>query len=187
MMIKSCIKIVILFLCLAVCIPMAISCGNLKMPDEMPDDFNFFLAWGIEGRNAVDTYNGTLRKDLIVDGTETIDFAIPEEKMREIYSLILKYELYSLPSELSVEGIAQSPAPDYTLTYTYNGKTTSVVWLKAITSGIERLGELASGGTPSKNFPQGHIDFVRFIDEVRDYIYNTDEYKNMSPAMGGYA
>ena len=59
-----------------------------QLPERMPSDFNFSIAFGVEKRNEINTFNGTVTKDLISDGTKTIDLMFNEEEMKTIYEKI---------------------------------------------------------------------------------------------------
>jgi hypothetical protein len=150
---------------------------------DMPGDFNFLIDYGICGNNRIDTYSGTFTKDLIIAGTETIDFTIPADKMREIYHAFAEYEVSGLPDDINSEidlNIAgrsyttHEPYAVYALTYTCNEETRTIVcndggpWY-------------ADSGPPDT---RGRL--VAFVTYITEYIYSTEDYKNMSPAEGGY-
>ena len=146
--------------------------GNNANAEELFRSFNFSLNFGYGGGvNCVDTYNGTFTKDLI-PGTETIPFVIPEDKMREFYETFLQYNIQDLPDDISGEDRV-TPAFTYVLAYTY-GKNKKTV----ICQNVDSIRYSGAENT-QKNF-------VAFADMIRDYIFNTDEYKNMPLPNGGY-
>lgn len=55
------------------------------MPDDMPDDFGFSVSFGYGKKDEINTFNGTVTKDLIDDGTITVDIALTDAEMLEIY------------------------------------------------------------------------------------------------------
>ena len=171
-------KLTVLFLCiLAVGILLILTL--LFSPEENDAmtniaDFNFRLNFNTYGRDQIDTYNGTFTKDLILDGTKTIDSKLPDEIKNEIYKLMTEIDIMSFPDMLTVEGMAVTPSCNYELTITMDGKTKTIVW--------------NDGFYPSMNakLPKVNTDFLRVVTMVSDYIYSTDAYKNMPKANGGY-
>ena len=55
------------------------------MSEDMPNDFGFSIQFGVGKNNEIDTFKGTVTKDLIEDGTATADVTFPDEELAEIY------------------------------------------------------------------------------------------------------
>lgn len=51
----------------------------------MPDDFNFSIHFGVQKRNEINTFDGTVTKDLIADGTATTELTLTKDEMKDIY------------------------------------------------------------------------------------------------------
>lgn len=51
----------------------------------MPSDFDFSIRFGVHKRNEVNTFEGTVTKDLIADGTATSKLILTEAEMRDIF------------------------------------------------------------------------------------------------------
>lgn len=168
-----------LFLCL-LGIGILISVTYLYSPKdndtqtENMSNFNFSLNFNTYGRDQIDTYNGTFTKDLVLDGTNTIDFKLPDDIKKEVFSLMTEIDIMSFPEMLKVDGMAVTPSCDYKLTVTMNGKTKTIVWNE--------------GFHPSMDveLPKENMDFLRLVKLISDYIYGTDAYKNMPKSNGGY-
>ena len=139
----------------------------------LPFDFNFSLTFGVGGKNSINTYEKTFTKDLVIDETETIEFNIPKNEMHKIYRYIKEHEIDKLSSELSLEGMSVIPSQQLNFTYTDNGEIKSIIWRDAFWE-------------EERSLPNQNNQFLRFIDTIIEYIYNTDEYKSMSPANGEY-
>lgn len=150
---------------------------------DTSDDFNFSINFGTYGKNCIDTYNSTFTKDLVSDGTETIDFVIPADKMQEFYMAFEEYKISELPDDINIaakssmgksQTMIASFNRNYSITYTYKEKTRTI-----------RCND--SGPWDAENGPPDTrnrlVDFVSLIEE---YIYSTEEYQNMSPSVGGY-
>ena len=157
-----------------------------------PTDFNFSINFGYgNAKNRIDTYNQIFTKDLVMDGTETIDFEIPLEEMQKIYQAFQKYRVSELPNVIDAKAVSgtdtvyayadgdplcsySTPAYLYFVTYTCNDETRTII---------------CNDGGPwdaLKGPPDTRNRLVNFVNTICDYIYNTDEYKNMSPINGGY-
>ena len=151
-------------------------------PSEMPNDFSFSIDFGTYGKCNIDTYNNTLTKDLVSAGSETIDFIIPEEVMKEIYEAFIEYRIFELPDDINatvdkIDGASykmQTPSEKYSILYTCNNEVRTVV--------CEDGGPWLAETGP----PESRNRLVAFVGFVTEYIYNTTDYQNMPPIEGGY-
>ncbi|TYQ18125.1 UNVERIFIED_CONTAM: hypothetical protein Cloal_0533 [Acetivibrio alkalicellulosi] len=144
------------------------------LQDENLDDFNFQLNFNTYGKDQINTYKGTFTKDLVMDGTKTIEFKIPDNVKNDIYNLMMDIDIMSFPDTLKVEGMAVTPSCDYKLTVTIRGKTKVIVWNEGFYTDM------------TTNLPKANVNFLKLVKHISDYIYSTDEYKNMPKANGGY-
>lgn len=62
-------------------------------PQEMPNDFNFRVTYGTYGKNQVDTFNDTIVKDLVTDGTIEATIPLTESDMNEIYKQMIEMDI----------------------------------------------------------------------------------------------
>ncbi len=139
------------------------------------DDFNFRLNYSVLGREQIDTYNNTFTKDLVINGTKTIQFKIPVEVKNKIYSLMREIDIMSFPDTLENAGISVSPSSDYKLTVLIDGKTKTIIWKEGLYPEM------------TNNLPRNNREFLKLVKYIQDYIYSTKEYKSMPEANGGYA
>ncbi|GAA0342200.1 hypothetical protein GCM10008931_36980 [Oceanobacillus oncorhynchi subsp. oncorhynchi] len=51
---------------------------------NMPDDFDFSIQFGVGKNNEINTFEGTVTKDLIENGTATAEISLTEEEMNQI-------------------------------------------------------------------------------------------------------
>ena len=56
-----------------------------NMPKDMSGDFDFSIKFGVQKKNEINTFEGTVTKDLIADGTATTELILTKEEMKDIY------------------------------------------------------------------------------------------------------
>ncbi|SFJ12328.1 hypothetical protein SAMN02799624_03358 [Paenibacillus sp. UNC496MF] len=140
------------------------------MPADMPADFDFELKYGYGGgKNEVDTYDDTITKDLIVNGTATADLALSEQEMRDIYARMREIDVMGKKKlEPENPGCGQEPHTDDSWTVTAAGETKSMHWSTEhcdITDDARQLADLR---------------YVRGVAESKA------AYKALPEAEGGY-
>ena len=138
------------------------------------DEFNFRLNFNVMGREQIDTYKNTFTKDHVMNGIKTIGFGIPVEVKDDIYRLMKEIDIMSFPDTLENAGLNVTPSSDYKLTVTMDGNTKTIIWKDGIYPGM------------SDDLPRYNADFLKLVKYIQDFIYQTDEYKNMPEANGGY-
>lgn len=138
------------------------------------DDFNFRLNFSTYGKSQIDTYKGTLTKDLILDGSKTIEFKIPDNVKKDIYKLMMDINILSYPDTLKVDGMAITPSCDYELTVTINGKTKTIIWKEGFPPFM------------TDNLSKENQNFLKLVKHIDDYICSTEEYKKMPKERGAY-
>ena len=55
------------------------------MPKAMPDDFDFIVKFGVRKRNEINTFENTVTKDLVANGTVSASLTFTTEEMEKIY------------------------------------------------------------------------------------------------------
>jgi hypothetical protein len=151
------------------------SSGNLSSSQASNrDEFNFKLNFSTFGKEQIDTYKGTYTKDLVLNGTKTINFKLPDNVKNEIYKLMMDINIMSFPDTLKADGMAVTPSCDYKLTVTIKGKTKSIEWKEGFYTFM------------TENLPKENVNFLKLVKYIGDYIHSTEEYKNMPEANGGY-
>ena len=149
-----------------------------------PDDFDIHFETWIDGsqRNILDTYEGYIQKDLISDGVSKKDYNPSYVELCQLYQFVLALEHrteldYSKPvtydnyadEEISV---SMDPLTCYYLKFTANGKTIEI-----------------SGDATANECTDQSEEALFFVDAIRgigNFYRNTDVYKTMPNANGGY-
>lgn len=80
-----------------------------KIPEKMPSDFYFSVSFGVGKRNEINTFNGTVTKDLISDGTKTIKLKFEEEEMQAIYEKMKEMKINETKVFMPKGGCSQDP------------------------------------------------------------------------------
>lgn len=69
-----------------------------KPPMVASDPFNVIFRWGCGGaKNELNTYNGSVTKDLIVNGTVTTTLVLSEAELDGLQQKIIEMNLFSYP------------------------------------------------------------------------------------------
>lgn len=117
---KKLLSVIFLVLLLGAC-----SLFN-RMPEKMPDDFDFSVQFGVNKNNEINTYDGTVTKDLIEDGKVTANITFSNEEKEFIYEMMKEINIIEnkklTPSFLK-QNCFQEPHEDDRWKITMNGET----------------------------------------------------------------
>jgi len=73
--------------------PASVSTGEVYPPEQMPDDFGFVAAYGVMGRNEIDTLAGTFTKDLgLREDRVTTGLRLSEDVLESLYHDLVMIE-----------------------------------------------------------------------------------------------
>lgn len=161
-------KIILFVTTLLLLLPGLTGCGETITP--MPDDFNFTLSYGRSGLNVFDTRESTFTRNL-VEEIVSIPISIPSDVMQGFFNTFLENGISELPENITT-GEPFPGSPTFILAYTYNEQT------KTITCHYALFPPIRDGMTDYQ------IRFFSFIEIIQAYIFSTDEYKSLPPALG---
>ena len=149
-----------------------------------PEDFAIHFASWIDGnqRNIIDTYEGYIQKDLIFDGISKKDYNPSYVERCQLYQFVLAlehrteldfsksvtYDNYA-DEEISV---SMDPLACYYLKFTANGKT------------IEISGDATANECTDQSEEAAY--FMEAVRGIANFYRDTEEYKSMPEAEGGY-
>lgn len=150
-----------------------------EMPVSMPQDFAIYFRWGI-GVNEYDTYNGKLTKDLISAGSAETKLTVSQETLQEIYSQLLENDIILIGQYMSSENLHgwwegyfdQTPCATYQIRFHINGKEYKVEGDETAYAYVEKRDTARR--------------FCAFVDYMKELATNTEEYKSLPEAEGGY-
>jgi hypothetical protein len=148
-----------------------VSCNQQAntMPEKMPDDFNFSVRYGITSKNEINTFESTVTKDLVTNGTITTDSKLSANEMINIYNQMREINILKDSKLVSDSNCRRTPYSEDQWKINMNGKITSFKWSNencVITEEAKNLEDLR--------------EFVLNI------VKNKTEYKRLPEAAGGY-
>ncbi len=149
--------------------------------DVMPADFSLFFSCCIipDRKNILDTENGIIQKDLVLDGTASSAWVPDEETLRELYCIVRENGLASITrtmtsSSLTTDGTAIGVDPNtyYEISFVMNGERHTVI-----------------GDATAECYIQQDEEARRFMDavrEIRQIMKKLPEWSSLPEANGAY-
>jgi hypothetical protein len=143
-----------------------------KMPKDMPGKFDFMVRFGYGevNKNEINTFQGTVTKDLIMNGTASAKITFTLEEKRSIYVKMREINIMGakvlMPASVGCEAV---PYSEDSWEINVNGETKIFAWTDKhceITDDAKQMLEL-------RNFIQ-HI------------VADKEEYKKLPESEGGY-
>ncbi len=152
------------------------ACGN-RMPEGVPQDFAVYYAdWVNENQpDILDTYEGYIQKDLIMDGTAKTDYTPSEEEITAIYDKIVELELWKMPDNMRAEAEVIQPMTYMEIRFTMDGKTYEILADTTVFHGYNKNIEPEEAETVG--------EFCMFMQQ---FMMDTDEYQSLPESRGGY-
>ncbi|MDD3865192.1 MAG: hypothetical protein WC479_08125 [Candidatus Izemoplasmatales bacterium] len=148
--------------------------GIAPMPEKMPDDFDFTIAWGINKLNSYNSRTNLLIKDIGDEGSASVPLFITDDKMNEIYDNLLAIDILSYPHEVNLYGESYMITPSFQIEiiimYKWGSYTINIPCVD------EMDGEEIVTGQ----------ELLAVCKEIVEYIKSTDEYKSLPPSSTIY-
>jgi hypothetical protein len=134
-----------------------------------PQRVTVFFKYGF--RDQVDTFNGTLTKDLVANGTVTVPFGFTPAEQDSLLSALAHAGFFDLPDTLyPMANVAVSPNPGYQLLRVqFEGTTKSLVWMEVLNASDPRTGRVQ-----------------QLWARLQNLVESTDTYRRLPPAEGAY-
>jgi hypothetical protein len=151
---------------------LAISGCGVKntMPDEMPNDFAFSVQFGVGSKNEINTFDDTVTKDLVVDGTITKKIPLKKEEIKRVYQKMKQINVLE-PKELEPKkkSCMQTPYGEDKWEIELNGETITFYLSEEYCK-------------PTRDAKQ----LIELRNYILDIVLNKDEYKKLPEPSGGY-
>lgn len=141
-----------------------------KLQEKRPDDFNFVLKYGIQGKNQIDTFKSTYVKDMVSEDSKEINLKLSDEDMDEIYSIMKDINILEYPDVFKPKSETSSkPYEEFYLKVLVNGKEKVIDW-------------------PEDNNSQSDeaVKLRKLFKRIHEIISTKEEYKALPHAKDGY-
>jgi hypothetical protein len=172
----------VLFLVCLLCL--SVGCGGERpsLPRQAPSDFEICYSFWIDPgqKNILDTYTGTIQKDLVAGGTATSALVLPGETLAEIYRKISDLDLIAIKEDMTSKNLSatdthtfMSPCTYYEFTFTADGKQYTVTGDE--TAYAYRLADESAD------------NFCAFLDYMEELYRSTKEFLAFPDVVGAYS
>lgn len=152
-----------------------------EMPKILPTDFQIIFTFGVEQANqhdGINTQDGTIQKDLVLDGLAISNIKVNEENLKEIYNLLKEIDIISYPNNYKPPYMENppedtikyvTPSNVYNVWIKYDDKEYSLYWHDTNASEIEEANILRDA-----------------LEEIKKIIRSFEAYKDLGEPNGGY-
>ena len=144
---------------------------DLGDPSTGADPQRVKVFFKFDFRDQVDTFNGTLTKDLVLNGTVTVPFGFKQSEQDSLVAVLAQTGFFGLPDTLfPMPTVFISPDPGFQLLRVeFEGTTKSLVWMPVLDESDPRTGRVQE-----------------LWAKLRSLVQSTDTYRQLPPAVGGY-
>ena len=176
---KYVILILTVILAFALC-----SCGKpveeKPQSEEPAHSFDIrYCEWIVPGNEGIyDTKNGILQKDLVTAGTASCELSVSEEIKQQIYDKAVNLDIMSITKNMTSENLAKGnmlygvePCREYEIILYIDGVEYKITG--------DDTAEYYSGDKEAKHF----WEFRTYMHEL---LWQSEEFKNLPDAVGGY-
>lgn len=186
-------RFLVMVFAIMLCANLLTSCDNVSLesddfpteqPISAPSDFAIHFETWIDDsqRDILDTYEGYIQKDLVIDGVAKKVYEPSYEELCQLYRFVFALEYKTeldFSKSVTYDNYANeknslliTPLSRYYLKFTANGKT------------IEISGDATAGECTDKSEEARY--FIQSIRKIINFYKNTEVYKTMPEANGGY-
>ncbi|WP_336771914.1 hypothetical protein [Paenibacillus sp. MMO-58] len=150
-------------------------CGKethkLQMPEDMPEDFRFSVSFGYgeDYKNEINTYNGTVTKDLVTKGTASAALAFSTDELQSIYGKMKDIAILEEKQFPQKGNCSQTPSSTDSWKITGNGEMKTLSWTNEYCDMTKDAKDL--------------LDLRSYIQKILEGKY---AYKALPAAEGGY-
>lgn len=164
-------KYILVILCLSFFI---CGCSSNQVPDQVPDDFNFSLRYGVQGKNILSTFDNTFTKDMVTEEPITIKLKLTEKDLQDIFEKMQKINITSYPEVYKPDNLSPlktmvSPYQTYELVVNYDGNTKKILWEDENLVNTNQANNLRA-----------------LIANIIEIVQSKEEYKKLPQPKGGY-
>ena len=132
--------------------------------------FNIIFRFGHEGKNILNTFNGTFTKDMGLDPSITTNLVLTQDEMNRIHSMMETVKFFSISRSDLIRTMNTYPIRGYSLSFQNSTLTKELSW---------ELGE-------NLNLTSG-VRLQNLVELIIGIVQSHQEYKMLPEANGGYA
>lgn len=175
---KKLVAAVIVAICVVVAVGGALAYQAVSAP-EVPETktpmvasapFNVVFKWGSGAKNELNTYNSSITKDLVINGTVTTTLVLSKEELDGLQQKIIEMNLFDYPDSFPDSTIRRmTPQGDYYIEVQNGNVTKQVSWN-------------SNSEVPSSM--QEDLDTLR--EYITTLVKQTPEYQALPEAVGAY-
>jgi hypothetical protein len=132
--------------------------------------FNVIFRYGHEGKNILNTFNGTFTKDMIVDPSITTNLVLTQDEMNSIRSMMDTVRFFSVSQSDLVQTARIFPTRGYSLSFQNSTLTKELSWPYGADLNVE-------SGSRLENL----------ADLIIGIVQSHQEFKMLPEPNGGYA
>ena len=152
---------------------LSLSCSDLGMSPE-DREFNVMMQYGITAKNEINTFRDTYTKDLILNGTITVHFVLPQSDLDRISNKAIEIDFFNYPDVFflqSTDTIWSGIYPFETFRVRIKSHSTikTVYWEQRYFATDPRADKLKE-----------------LINLVREIVESKPEYQRLPAPSGGY-
>ncbi len=140
-------------------------------PVEQHDEQFIQIDYSYNFKDELNTFEGFLQKDLVMDGTTKVSFWLSTQEQNSILEAVNEAHFFALPDTIYSQKdvtIAPNPSPDG-LRIKYEGQEKTVTWFYPLEPGSEST-----------------LLLNNLTSKIREVINSSSTYQKLPPARGGY-
>ncbi|WP_054955103.1 hypothetical protein [Paenibacillus dakarensis] len=145
---------------------------TLPMPESMPGDFDFKVSFGYgeTQKNEINTYEGTVTKDLIAKGTAAANITFDEQEKRQIYDKMKEMDIMNIQDLVpSNPNCSKVPYNEDEWRITVNGNIKMMSW-------SDKNCEISNDAN----------QLLELRNEIFEMVQGKEAYQTLPAAEGGY-
>ncbi|MBN1623723.1 MAG: hypothetical protein JW903_05105 [Clostridia bacterium] len=138
-------------------------------------EFEFSLTFGPNGRNSINTFTNLITKDLVADGVIATKYVMSDRDRRIVREMFQDMDILAYPQNLNVRSYWDH-IEIINFHVVIDGKEHSIFWTVPWDFSFDKEDRLS----------EIHLEFIEFITFIKNLVINSDEYKALPNAKGGY-
>jgi len=170
----SWVSILLAIILLATCIGILVIERDSYTEVEV-SEFDFFLSFGPNGHSSIDTFKGIISKDLVRNGIVSTEFKLSDKEKSRLLDMLRTMDILAYPRHLDVVRYYDHVEYIY-LKVEIDGIMHEVRWTVPWDFDFFQ----------DERYTEIHLDFIVFVQYVKELVYGSEEFQSLPDAEGGY-